>query len=90
MSQRAKDFIERLGFTLLFVAVGLAIPYFTGSSEAWAVPIVAGLQIVKNMLAQQVGDPESSGFTDITPPALLAPVAVNEVDDLEDSTGDLS
>lgn len=64
MSTRTKDFIERLGFTVLFVAVGLAIPYFTGVNEAWAVPVVAGLQIIKNLVAQQVGDPETSGFTD--------------------------
>lgn len=64
MSTRTKDFLERLGFTVLFVAVGLAIPYFTGINEAWAVPVVAGLQIIKNLVAQQVGDPETSGFTD--------------------------
>ncbi len=68
MSERTKDFLERLAFTVAFVAVGLAIPYLTGINEAWAVPIVAGLQIVKNLLAQQVGDTNTSGFTDTLPP----------------------
>ena len=49
MSERAKDFLERLAFTVAFVVVGLAIPYLTGINEAWVVPIVAGLQIIKNL-----------------------------------------
>ena len=63
MSERAKDFLERLAFTVAFVVVGLAIPYLTGINEAWVVPIVAGLQIIKNLLAQQVGVPGTAGFT---------------------------
>lgn len=82
MSEKSKDFLERLAFTVAFVAVGLAIPYLTGLNEAWAVPIVAGLQIIKNLLAQQVGDPNTAGFTDTAPPAEL-PAVVDEVDDLE-------
>ena len=46
MSERAKDFLERLAFTVAFVVVGLAIPYLTGINESWAIPIVAGLQII--------------------------------------------
>ena len=68
MSERAKDFLERLAFTVAFVVVGLAIPYLTGINESWAIPIVAGLQIIKNLLAQQVGDPATSGFTETVPP----------------------
>jgi len=67
MNERTKDFLERLAFTVAFVAVGLAIPYFAGINEAWAIPIAAGLQIVKNLLAQQVGDPNTAGFTTTTP-----------------------
>jgi len=80
MRERTKDFLERLAFAVAFVAVGLAIPYFTGVNEAWAVPIVAGLQIIKNLIAQQVGDTNTSGFTDTTP----TPVVVEaEADDDE-------
>jgi len=62
MSERSKDFLERLAFTVAFVVVGLAIPYLTGINESWAIPIVAGLQIIKNLLAQQVGDPKPAPF----------------------------
>ena len=80
MSERSKDFLERLAFTVAFVVVGLAIPYLTGINEAWVVPIVAGLQIIKNLLAQQVGDPNTAGFTDTAPPAELPPVTDDEED----------
>ena len=96
MSERTKDFLERLAFTVAFVAVGLAIPYLTGINEAWAVPIVAGLQIVKNLLAQQVGDPNTSGFTD-TPAPPDEPIvsdadadSVADVDVPDDFEGELS
>ena len=90
MSERAKDFLERLAFTVAFVVVGLAIPYLTGINEAWVVPIVAGLQIIKNLLAQQVGDPNTAGFTDTAPlpvsPAELpaAPTPAVDSEDPED------
>ena len=92
MSTRTKDFLERFLFTLLFVAVGLAIPYFTGINEAWAVPVVAGLQIIKNLVAQQVGDPNTAGFSDTAPlpvspaelPAAPADAPAVDSDDPED------
>jgi hypothetical protein len=86
MSERAKDFLERLAFTVAFVAVGLAIPYLTGLNEAWAVPIVAGLQIAKNLLAQQVGDPNTAGFTDTVPVPEVEPDPIESADD--DGTGE--
>ena len=89
MSEKSKDFLERLAFTVAFVAVGLAIPYLTGLNEAWAVPIVAGLQIAKNLLAQQVGDPNTAGFTDTVPPIVpeMELVAFEEPAD-DDGTGE--
>ena len=84
MSEKSKDFLERLAFTVAFVAVGLAIPYLTGLNEAWAVPIVAGLQIAKNLLAQQVGDPNTAGFTDTVPE--VEPDPIESADD--DGTGE--
>jgi len=92
MSERAKDFLERLAFTVAFVVVGLAIPYLTGINESWAIPIVAGLQIIKNLLAQQVGDPNTAGFTDPAPlpvspaelPAAPADAPAVDSDDPED------
>ena len=87
MSERTKDFLERLAFTVAFVAVGLAIPYLTGINEAWAVPIVAGLQIVKNLLAQQVGDPNTSGFTDTPFPPSEPIVDDADVESVEDVQG---
>ena len=86
MSEKSKDFLERLAFTVAFVAVGLAIPYLTGLNEAWAVPIVAGLQIAKNLLAQQVGDPNTAGFTDTVPAPEAEPDPIESADD--DDTGE--
>lgn len=67
MSIKTKDFLERLGFTLLLAAVSFGITYLADIPEAWALAVLAVLQIVKNLLAQQVGDPVTSGFTNPEP-----------------------
>lgn len=67
MSVKTKDFLERLGFTLLLAAVSFGITYLADIPEAWALAVLAVLQIVKNLLAQQVGDPATSGFTNPEP-----------------------
>ena len=65
MSVKVKDFAERLGFTLLFCSIGFTITYLTGNNNAYALAIIAILQIAKNLLAQQYGDHDSSGFTNL-------------------------
>ena len=60
-----EDFLERLAFTVAFVVVGLAIPYLTGINESWAIPIVAGLQIIRTF--------SRSGSAIPTPRALPIP-----------------
>lgn len=67
MSVKTKDFLERLGFTLLLAAVSFGITYLADVPEAWALAVLAVLQILKNLLAQQVGDPATSGFTNPEP-----------------------
>ncbi len=67
MSIKTKDFLERLGFTLALAAVSYGIVYLTGKPEAWALAVLALLQITKNLLAQQFGDPATSGFTNPLP-----------------------
>lgn len=67
MSIKTKDFLERLGFTLLLAAVSFGITYLADIPEAWALAVLAVLQIAKNLLAQQVGDPVTSGFTNPEP-----------------------
>ncbi len=67
MSIKTKDFLERLGFTVGLAAVSFGIVYLTGKPEAWALAVLALLQITKNLLAQQVGDPVTSGFTNPEP-----------------------
>ena len=61
MSERAKDFLERLAFTVAFVVVGLAIPYLTGINDRGLFPSLPGCRSSKP-LAQQVGDPNTAGF----------------------------
>ena len=67
MSVKTKDFLERLGFTVGLGAASYGIVYLTGKPEAWAIAVLALLQVVKNLLAQQVGDPATSGFTNPEP-----------------------
>ncbi len=67
MSIKTKDFLERLGFTLALAAVSFGITYLADVNEAWALAVLAVLQIAKNLIAQQVGDPETSGFTNPEP-----------------------
>lgn len=64
MSTKQKDFIERLGMTLLLAAVSFGIVYLADAPEPWALAVLGVLQVVKNLIAQQVGDPDTSGFTD--------------------------
>ena len=47
MSERAKDFLERLAFTVAFVVVGPAIRTLTGINGSWAIPSLPGCQIIK-------------------------------------------
>ena len=63
MDVRTKDFLERLGMTLLLAGISFGVVFLTDINEPWALVILAGLQVGKNLIAQQVGDPETSGFT---------------------------
>lgn len=64
MSVRMKDFLERLFFTLLLAGSSFGITYLADVPEPWALAILAVLQIGKNVVAQQFGDLDTSGFTD--------------------------
>lgn len=90
MSIKQKDFLERLFWTLALAAVSFGIVYLTGVNEAWALALLAALQIVKNVVAQQVGDPETSGFTNPTAPVLdELPEDLGDPEN-EQATGELS
>jgi len=75
MSIKTKDFLERLLMTLLLAAISFGITYLADVNEAWALGILAVLQIAKNILAQQFGDPATSGFTN-PEPAYIEPEPV--------------
>lgn len=68
MSTRQKDFAERLFWTLALAGVSFGLVYLADAPEPWALALLAVLQILKNVIAQQVGDPETSGFTDTQAP----------------------
>ena len=79
MSNKMKDFFERLFWTVALAAISFGIVYLTDSPEVWALGVLAVLQSVKNMVAQQVGDPSTGSFTG---PVSLSP-AVGDPDGLE-------
>lgn len=93
MATKDKDFLERVIFAVLFSAIGVAIPFFTDADYVWAPIIVAALQVGKNMVAQHVGDPNTSGFTDTGVDAELDAGDVEyagEMDDGEDVADDVA
>jgi hypothetical protein len=67
MSIRTKDFIERLVVTMLLAGISVGITDLADIPEPWALAILAGLQAGKNLIAQQFGDTDTSGFTDPLP-----------------------
>jgi hypothetical protein len=67
MSVRTGDFLERLGFTLLLAGISFGITYLAGFNEAWALALLAVLQMAKNLIAQRFGDPDTSGFVNPAP-----------------------
>lgn len=87
MSIKQKDFLERLFWTLALAGVSFGVVYLTDVNEAWALGLLAVLQVLKNLIAQQVGDPETAGFTDTQAPFFDDDPA-DPVDPLDEDFGD--
>lgn len=89
MSIKTKDFLERLVFTMLLAGIAFGTTYLTSIPELWALAILAALQIIKNWIAQQFGNPVTSGFTDAEPmyvepaPVLADGTAATSEEDLQ-------
>lgn len=58
-----RDAAERVGYTALESAAGVAITMVTPLSVWWAAPIAMGLAAVKAYAAKHRGDPDSAAMS---------------------------
>lgn len=75
-----RDAAERVGVTVALAAISAIIVNTQGWDDWWVIPLAGLLNIVKVLIAQHYGDPETGGFVaphDPTPDDLMDPALLD-------------
>lgn len=62
MSSFWKDWLERVGWTLAQVVLGVLIVETADLPYWWVVPLTSVLSMLKGLVARKVGDPDSAAL----------------------------